>query len=219
MGRKEQAAASRAHLLEAARACFAERGYQRTSVSEVLRRAGMARGALYHYFPGGKRELFQAVFEQINDAYHRGRDAQAALASPLERVRAGIRVFLELCTRDDFARIALLDAPKLVPGQAERGSSYALMRAQVEEAIALGELPPVHPEAMAMALYGAVRSAGEFVVGAADRKRAVADAIRAIDLLLDAAAERSSGDAPVPAGDVSGVTGPPARGAARRGRV
>ncbi len=185
VGRKQQAEASRAGLVEAARHCFAERGYENTTVAAILGRAGMARGALYHYFPGGKREIFNAVFERINEAFHRRRDALVKLDSPLARIRAGLRVFLDFCTQDDFARIALIDAPRLVPGQAERGSSYELLRAQLEAATAAGEVRNLHPQAVAISLYGAVRSAGEFVVGASDRKQAVADAVRSLDLLLD----------------------------------
>ena len=41
MKRHEQARASRARLVEVARACFSERGYADTSVAEILRRAGI----------------------------------------------------------------------------------------------------------------------------------------------------------------------------------
>lgn len=185
MGRRAQAQASRARLLESARRTFTERGYEATTVAEILERAGMARGALYHYFPGGKREIFGAVFEQINEAFHRQRDALAGLESPLARIRAGVHVFLDLCTNDDFARIALVDAPRLVPSQAERGSSYELLRAQLEEAISAGEVAAVEAEVMAMSFYGAVRAAGEFVINADGRGQALADATRSMDLLLD----------------------------------
>jgi AcrR family transcriptional regulator len=185
MNRKEQAAASRAELLEAARQCFTELGYEGTTVAGILDRAGMARGALYHYFPGGKAEIFTATFDMINEAFHQRRDALRSLPSPVARLRAGVAVFLELCTEDDFARIALTDAPQVVPGESGRGSSYALLREQVIEAVELGELQPLDVEVTAMALYGAVRSAGEFVVGAADRHAAVTAATRTLDSLID----------------------------------
>jgi len=185
MGRKERARASRSLLIEAARKCFTAHGYEATTVAEILRRVGMARGALYHYFPGGKRELFTAVFETINDEFHRRRATISTIESPVARARAGIRLFLELCTEEDFARIALTDAPRLVPGQAERGSSYELLRTQLEEAINAGEVRPFQVDAMAIALYGAVRSAGEFVVGASDRAQAADTASRSLDLLID----------------------------------
>jgi AcrR family transcriptional regulator len=185
VGRKEQAEQSRAGLVEAARRCFTERGYEATTVAAILGRAGMARGALYHYFPGGKRELFTAVFEQADESFHVRRDALLAVPSPLGRIRGGIRVFLELCTEDDFARIVLIDAPKIVPGQGDLGSSYALLREQLTEAVRVGEVDAFDPEVMAIALHGAARRAGEFIVAAPDRTRAATEAIRSLDLLID----------------------------------
>ena len=106
----------------------------------------MARGALYHYFPDGKRELFTAVFEHGRRRVPPPtRDALLALESPLARIRAGIRLFLELCTQDDFARIVLIDAPKLVPGQGDLGSSYRLLREQLAEAARGRRGPPARP--------------------------------------------------------------------------
>jgi AcrR family transcriptional regulator len=185
MSRKEQAAASRAELLEAARQCFTELGYEATTVAGILDRAGMARGALYHYFPGGKAEIFTAVFDMINEAFHQRRDALWGLPTPVARLRAGAVMFLDLCTRDDFARIALADAPGVVPGQGAYGSTYALLRDQVTEAVRLGDLRALDTDATAMALYGAIRSAGEYVTAATDRQAAVTAAARTIDSLID----------------------------------
>jgi AcrR family transcriptional regulator len=185
VGRREQAEASRAALVEAARRCFAEQGYEATTVAGILERAGMARGALYHYFPDGKRELFGAVFELVDDAFHQRRDALIALESPLARIRAGLHQFLELCTEDDFARIILIDAPKLVPGQGGLGSSYRLLREQLEAAVTVGEVRNLDPETTAIALYGAARRAGEYVTEAADRDHAASEAGRSLDLFLD----------------------------------
>jgi AcrR family transcriptional regulator len=185
VGRKEQAQVSRAGLVEAARRCFTERGYEATTVAAILDRAGMARGALYHYFPGGKRDVFTAVFEQADTAFHHRRDALLAIESPLARIRGGIHVFLELCIEDDFARIVLIDAPKVVPGQGDLGSSYELLLEQLRDAVAIGEVHPLDPEVMAVALHGAARRAGEYIVAASDRQHASAEAIRAFDLLID----------------------------------
>jgi AcrR family transcriptional regulator len=185
VNRKEQAASSRSQLLEAARRCFTASGYEATTVAAILERAGMARGALYHYFPGGKPEIFTAVFDMINDGFHQRRDSLQDLPSPLARLRAGISVFLNMCTKDDFARIALADAPRIVPGQGFRGSSYALLRDQVIEAISLGELAPLNADAVAMALYGAVRSAGEHVIAAHNRANAATESVQTLDCILD----------------------------------
>ena len=62
--RKEQAEITRQKLLKSARALFSEKGYNGTSVRSISRQVGLADGILYHYFPGGKRELFQTIVIQ-----------------------------------------------------------------------------------------------------------------------------------------------------------
>jgi AcrR family transcriptional regulator len=51
---------SRQELLDAATAVFAERGYEATSVEEVIRRAGLSKGTFYFNF-SGKEDLFLEV--------------------------------------------------------------------------------------------------------------------------------------------------------------
>ena len=171
--------------MAAARACFTECGYDETTVAAILGRAGMARGALYHYFPGGKSEIFAAVFERVDAEFHDRRNAMLALPTAIERLKGGASVFLDLCTDDSFARIALADAPRVVPGQAGLGSSYRLLREQIADAVTNDEIPALDIDATAMALYGAIRSAGEYVVGSADRTAAAETAIRTITVLVD----------------------------------
>ena len=185
MGRKEQAVASRAALVEAARACFTEQGYDATTVAAILERAGMARGALYHYFPGGKAEIFAAVFDVVDDEYHARRDAMLTLPSAVDRLKGGANAFLELCADESFARIALADAPRVVPGQNELGSSYKLLREQLADAVRADEVDVLDIDALAMALYGAIRNAGEYVIASPDPLAAVSTATATIGALLD----------------------------------
>src|ERR1700750_1770137 len=60
----ERSLATRTALLATARELFAARGYAAVGTEEIVRAAGVTRGALYHHFDG-KLELFAAVYEQV----------------------------------------------------------------------------------------------------------------------------------------------------------
>lgn len=58
----EVAADRRKQILQAAVEVFAERGFHRTRVSDIAKRAGVAYGLIYHYFES-KEAVLNAVFE------------------------------------------------------------------------------------------------------------------------------------------------------------
>lgn len=68
---------------------FWQKGYASTSIADVLARAGVNSGSLYHFFPG-KQDLLLAVL----DTYHQGidemllRPAWAGVADPIDRIYA-----------------------------------------------------------------------------------------------------------------------------------
>jgi len=62
--RSEQAAATREKLLETAKSLFAEKGYHGTPVRAINRSLKMGDGILYHYFPGGKREILSVLIQE-----------------------------------------------------------------------------------------------------------------------------------------------------------
>ncbi len=61
--------ARRAQLLQAARVVFAERGYQRSSVSHIIKQAGVARGTFYNYFDS-KKAVLQEVLVDLTEHIH-----------------------------------------------------------------------------------------------------------------------------------------------------
>jgi TetR/AcrR family transcriptional repressor of nem operon len=80
---------TRERLVRSAMALFWEKGYDSTSVADILGRAGVNSGSLYHFFPG-KQDLLLAVL----DAYHAGigpmllAPAWKGVEDPVERVFA-----------------------------------------------------------------------------------------------------------------------------------
>jgi len=91
----ESREARRAQMLERALDVFAEQGYYRTSVSDLVKAAGVARGTFYLYFDG-KEALFLELLEQLLTEFRgnivgaeTGSDAPP-LAEQLARIVANI---------------------------------------------------------------------------------------------------------------------------------
>lgn len=192
----ERSESTRAALIEAARELFAEHGYAGVGTEEIVRAAGVTRGALYHHFDG-KLELFAAVYERI-EAELAERIAAGALAanadSPLEAMRAGAEMFLAACTEPEAQRIVLLDGPSVLGWDrwreiaAEHG--LGLIEASLQAAIDAGAIEPQPVRALAHVLMGALDEAAMLVARAEDPEAAQAEVGRAFDLLLDGLGRR-----------------------------
>jgi AcrR family transcriptional regulator len=193
-GRRSQAErseATRGALVEAARPLFAERGYAGVGTEGIVRTAGLTRGALYHHFEG-KRELFEAVYEQI-EAELAERIATGALnagaESPLAAMRAGAEMFLQACTVPEVQQIVLLDGPSVLGWDRWReiGAEYGLglIEASVRAAIEAGAIAeqPVRP--LSHLLMGALDEAAMLVARAEDPEQARAEVGRTLDALLE----------------------------------
>src|ERR1700716_1961312 len=117
-----QSEATRAALIATAHRLFAARGYTEVGTEEIVRAAGVTRGALYHHFPG-KRELFEAVYEDVERQLVE-RIAESAISSagdPLQALHAGAQAFLDACEDPAVQRIALVDAPSVLGWEQWRG--------------------------------------------------------------------------------------------------
>ncbi|MEK3687042.1 TetR/AcrR family transcriptional regulator [Paenibacillus sp. FSL R10-2736] len=62
--RSEQAVETRQCLLDTAKKLFATNGYTLTSVRSINRELSMSDGILYHYFPGGKKEILSVILRE-----------------------------------------------------------------------------------------------------------------------------------------------------------
>ena len=141
----------RDRIIRAAVAVFAEKGYHRATIADVVARSGLSVGAIYTHFTG-KEELFLQSCDLISG---QGLDELAARLAPLtstaERLRAAVAYYVE--TIDEFD-----DAPGqvgLVRAWAEAGEEPGVREMLVRrrerllgaaqlllrEGIARGELP------------------------------------------------------------------------------
>jgi AcrR family transcriptional regulator len=79
-GRRPGNSATREEILRAARALFAERGYDGTTIRTIAKQAGVD-SALVHHFFGTKEKMFSAV---IMDAVHFGESLTSLTRNPSE---------------------------------------------------------------------------------------------------------------------------------------
>jgi AcrR family transcriptional regulator len=185
----ERSDATRSALLSVARQLFTERGYAATSTTEIVERAGVTRGALYHHF-AAKHELFRAVFEQL-EAEMTQQIAHDALAGTdaLEQLRLGCRAFLDICLDPSVQRIVIVEGPAVLGWETwqaiEERYGHGLVVAGVQAAIDAGlvEAQPVEP--LANVLFGALAQAGMVVARADDPRAARTEMEAAMDRLLD----------------------------------
>jgi AcrR family transcriptional regulator len=88
---------TRQKLLDAAEAVFGELGYERASIVEITRSAGVAQGTFYVYFPSKKAVFVELVWELNRKLRRSLRTATDALvgADRFELERVGALTFLE----------------------------------------------------------------------------------------------------------------------------
>ncbi|WP_342801053.1 helix-turn-helix domain-containing protein [Nocardia sp. No.11] len=93
--RKDSGGPRRGELLDAAAGCFAELGYDQTSVETITTRARVSRATFYAYF-SSKDEVFQAITERVCARFL---DAQLVVdvevTAPAEVIAATTRAFAE----------------------------------------------------------------------------------------------------------------------------
>ncbi len=181
----EHSAKTRAALLRVARRLFAQHGYAGTATEDVVRRARVTRGALYHHFKD-KQDLFKAVYDEEQKKLAERTNAAAAAASdPWSAMVAGTEAMLDACLEPAVHRIVLIDAPAVFGLEKWRESdqSYylAAMKNAVQAAMDHGQIERQPVDPLAHLILGALTEATMLVAHAEDRtaaRREVSAAVR-----------------------------------------
>ncbi|AUH32036.1 TetR/AcrR family transcriptional regulator [Paracoccus tegillarcae] len=145
---------TRRALLGAARELFGAAGYAATATPDLVKRAAVTRGALYHHFANK-----EAIFEAVIEAEAAQIAAEVAVESsdggtPLANLQAGAKVYFEVMRRPGRVRLMLLDGPAVLGPETmrqidlrtgglelRRGIAEALgPRAKDNDAVAMADL-------------------------------------------------------------------------------
>ncbi len=155
--------AVRRRILAAAVDLFAEHGYDATSVSQVINRAGVAKGGFYHHF-ASKDDLLYAVYGDLIDRQLEGMERiLAQRMPPAQTLRALIMDLVE--TTAGSAREALvfsrelsqLGNRRIVQMRSKRRRYHNAVITLVDDAQGRGQFSPVaSPETVAFTIFGMV---------------------------------------------------------------
>jgi AcrR family transcriptional regulator len=191
----DRSATTRASLVQAARALFAEHGFGGVGTETIVAAAGLTRGALYHQF-ADKTELFEAVYEAIEEDLALrlgGRVAAAGESDPIEVMMLGANAWLDACAEQEVQQIVLLDGPAVLGWERWReiGMRYGigLLEGLLTRAIEVGRIQPQPVRALTHVLVGALDEAGLYIARAEDQAAASEEMRAVIDTLVKGLAE------------------------------
>ncbi len=148
---------NRKAILVAARECFRERGYDNSTIRDIVRRTGLAAGTFYNYF-SSKQDIFAALLtdflDQLNDNLTGSRQAASSATDfiycaylALFRATASDPLVYELAHRNDRAIRELFGSDIL-------GLTMLSLEEDVKNAIEHGLLPDLDQEYLCAAFFG-----------------------------------------------------------------
>ncbi|BCJ76610.1 TetR family transcriptional regulator [Catellatospora sp. IY07-71] len=159
------AAGVRERVLAAATELFAEQGYAATSVQQVVDRAGVTKGGLYHYF-GAKEdlliEMYRAVFGERLAALDRiigqGRDPEWTLRAIIDDIVVGTAAMIKESAAVS-RELAAMDSERTQRLQADWRRYQETVRGLIRDAQEAGVFAAVaSPEIVSWSIFGVTNS-------------------------------------------------------------
>lgn len=149
------------HILKTAAGMFAKKGYHQTTVDEIARALGVAKGTIYYHFKN-KEELYLAIIQEgiylLEGRMRLGMPEAKIPAEKLKKIIAGMLSFIE-----DEKDLVFLFIKELCGRDIQRevlarmlSGSLDIIRGIIEEGVEDGSFEQVDPEITTSSLYGMV---------------------------------------------------------------
>ena len=151
-------------IVEAAAVCFAERGYHATQVSDIIAKAGIARGTFYLYYKS-KHEIFHSILDGfIGELQDQIKTIEmGSTLSPAEQMRRNVERVVDLVLdRPEIGKILFNEAVGLDDViDARLKEFYArlldLIEASISRGIGFGLVRKVDPRLASCIVLGGFR--------------------------------------------------------------
>jgi AcrR family transcriptional regulator len=193
MGRQaERSDTTVRQLVATARELFTTKGFAQTSTEDIVRAAGVTRGALYHHFDS-KLDLFRAVAEEQLRRLAERLAAASDDPDALRRAEAACLAFLEACLDPAIRQVLLIDGEAVLGWdemrELEHDYTLQLVVAGIEAAMEQGTLRRRPAAPLAHLLFGALCEAAMVIARAEDKDTAIAEVGAEVVALLRALAQ------------------------------
>lgn len=181
--RVAQGAETQKALRRQARKLFAQKGYTGANTNELVERARVTKGALYHHF-ANKKELYQAVVEDMEQELVERIEAAGAGRAPWARLSAMCSAYVDACREPALARMLVLEAPAVLGWKTwcnlEQRYEVAAFARCLKEIDGLNE----PAETLAQVILGALTTGARVIATAPDPEAARAQVRQTIDRLI-----------------------------------
>jgi AcrR family transcriptional regulator len=155
----------RHHILGAARAVFAKRGYHQATIDEIVAEAGVARGTYYLYFED-KRAVFSELIDRFSSKITMA-IMRIALDDPArsvaEQVRSNIRAIIGLCLAERaMTKMLIMDTAGIDPSFDRKLATFydqvvELLEESLRDGQKLGIVADGEPRVLAYLTIGALK--------------------------------------------------------------
>ena len=152
-------------LVDSAKLAFAQRGYHETSISEIVRQAGIARSTFYQYFDS-KLHLFESILESFLQDLHESIEPisiMAGSAPPLIQIQDNLTRVLNLVLDErDLTQILMHNTGALdrtMVGRLEDFYSQAagMIQRSLTLGVAMNLVRPCDTKIVSYSIIGAVK--------------------------------------------------------------
>ena len=110
----------RRNILIQAANLFAEKGYARTSISELATACNASKSWLYHYYPSKEAILYDIMSYHVTELLECARDCRAEEGSPKDRFRELVRRFMSIYIEAGSQHVILLNDIGCLPADKQR---------------------------------------------------------------------------------------------------
>jgi len=160
---RQDARSSQARVRAAARTLFAQRGYEATSISDIIRAAGTSHSQFLKYYSGKEELRREIVEEQWAELTKAVVLAMTSLPSATGKLRLALSMLVNFLDRDPqfraillFEQTAVRENGKIIISR-QLGEFVAVLDDIIGEMKSIGELKhDVDPQALRSALMGSI---------------------------------------------------------------